>query len=234
MTLDPPGPLALWTNQYLISERLLARVGLQISTEVLNNCQLHFIDMFWKLVQVTCIQNTIYSINCKSAHLKTRCLEVLNNHWKVKKVWLRYLCWKLFQRLFYCFPASWLAKVESSQKSNGMWFFRHFFAPYLFNRSRNNRRGKLHSKSWRKKMFRKPHLKLLRWCSVRGTNKSFIEICLLTTAVFNSQPNIWVILINSNNYSLGMQKVFVSRTMHYPVMNNSLGYTIVLLMICNI
>ena len=23
-----------------------------------------------------------------------------------------------------------MAKVESSQKSNGMWFFRHFFAPY--------------------------------------------------------------------------------------------------------
>ena len=30
--------------------------------------------------------------------------------------------WKLLQGLFYCFPAPRLAKVESSQKSNGMWF----------------------------------------------------------------------------------------------------------------
>ena len=52
-----------------------------------------------------------------------------------------------------------------------MWFFRHFFAPYLFHRSRNNRRDKLRSKFWREKMFRKPHLKLLRWFSVYGTNK---------------------------------------------------------------
>ena len=57
------------------------------------------------------------------------------------------------------------AKVESSQKLNGH-FFRHFFAPYLFHRSRNNRRDKLRSKFWREKMLRKPHLKLLR------TNKS--------------------------------------------------------------
>ena len=40
--------------------------------------------------------------------------------------------------------------------------FQTFFAPYLFHRSRNNRRDKLHSKFWREKMFRKPHLKLLR------------------------------------------------------------------------
>ena len=36
---------------------------------------------------------------------------------------------KLLQRLFYCFPAPWLAKVESSQKLNRMWFFRHFSRP---------------------------------------------------------------------------------------------------------
>ena len=37
-----------------------------------------------------------------------------------------------------------------------------FFAPYLLHNSRNNRRFKLRSKFWREKMFRKPHLKLLR------------------------------------------------------------------------
>ena len=36
-------------------------------------------------------------------------------------------------------PALSLAKVESSQKSNGMWFFRHFFAPFLFHHSKTNR-----------------------------------------------------------------------------------------------
>ena len=56
-----------------------------------------------------------------------------------------------------------------------MWFFRHFFAPYLFHRSRNNRRDKLRSMFWREKMFRKPHLKLLRWFSVHGTNKISIS-----------------------------------------------------------
>ena len=52
--------------------------------------------------------------------------------------------------------------------------FQTFFAPYLFHRSRNYRRDKLRSKFWREKMFRKPHLKLLRWCSVRETNKSHV------------------------------------------------------------
>ena len=76
----------------------------------------------------------------------------------------QYICWfhgSSFRGLSIVFPAPWLAKVESSQKWNGMWFSRHFFAPYLFHRSRNNRRYKLHSKFWREKMFRKPHLKLL-------------------------------------------------------------------------
>ena len=45
-------------------------------------------------------------------------------------------------------------------------FSRH----YLFNRSRNNWRDKLRSKFWRGKIFRKPHLKLIRWFSVHGTN----------------------------------------------------------------
>ena len=48
-----------------------------------------------------------------------------------------------------------MAKVESSQKSNGTWFFRHFFAPYLFDRSRNNRRYKQPSKFWREKNVQK-------------------------------------------------------------------------------
>ena len=80
-----------------------------------------------------------------------------------------------FKAFSIVFPAPWLAKVESSQKSNGMWFFRHFFAPYLFHRSRSNRRDKLRSKVWREKMFGKPHLKLLRWCSVHGTNSVEVD-----------------------------------------------------------
>ena len=58
------------------------------------------------------------------------------------------LCWfhgSSFIGFSIIFPTPWLAKVESSQKSNGVWFFRHFFAPYLFDRSRNNRRDKLSS-----------------------------------------------------------------------------------------
>ena len=69
-------------------------------------------------------------------------------------------CWfhgSSFKGYSIVFPAPWLAKVELSQKSNGMWFLRHFFAPYLFHRSENNRRDKLRSKFWREKMFRKPH-----------------------------------------------------------------------------
>ena len=67
-------------------------------------------------------------------------------------------CWfhgSSFKGFSIVFPAPWLAKVESSQKSNGMWFFRHFFAPYLFDRSRNNRRYKQPSRFSREKMFRK-------------------------------------------------------------------------------
>ena len=89
------------------------------------------------------------------------------------------------------FPAPWLAKVESSQKSNGMWFFRQFFAPYLFDRRRNNSRDKLRSKFWPEKMFRKPHLKLLRRCLVRGTNKYFSQI----------GPKIW-----RSNFDLNRQQ----------------------------
>ena len=50
--------------------------------------------------------------------------------------------------------------------------FRPFFEPYLFDRSRNNRRYKQPSKFWREKIFRKPHFKLLRWFLVHGTNKT--------------------------------------------------------------
>ena len=84
-------------------------------------------------------------------------------------------CWfhgSSFKGFSIVFPAPWLAKVESSQKSNGMWFLRHFFAPFLSHRSKNNRLDKLRSTFWREKMFRKPHLKLLRWFSVHGTNKN--------------------------------------------------------------
>ena len=52
-------------------------------------------------------------------------------------------CWfhgSSFKGFSIVFPAPLLAKVESSQKLTGMWFFRHFFAPFLFHRSRNNSR----------------------------------------------------------------------------------------------
>ena len=87
-------------------------------------------------------------------------------------------CWfhgSSFKGFPIVFPVPWLAKVESSQKSNGMWFFRHCFAQYLFHPSRNNRCHKQRSKFWREKMFRKPHLKLLRWCLVRDTNQYDFE-----------------------------------------------------------
>ena len=92
--------------------------------------------------------------------------------------------WKLLKGFSIVFPAPWLAEVESSQKSNRMRFCKHLFAPYLFHRSRNNRRAKLRSKFWREKMFRKSHLKLLRRCSVRGTNKNSAQCQALMADIF--------------------------------------------------
>ena len=94
-------------------------------------------------------------------------------NWIFRLIFLELYCWfhgSSFKGFSIVFPAPLLAKVESSQKSNGMWFFRHFFAPFLFHRSRNNRRYNQPSKFWREKMSRKPHLKLLRWFLVDGTN----------------------------------------------------------------
>ena len=48
--------------------------------------------------------------------------------------------------------------ASSSQKSNGKWFFRHFFAPYLFHRTRSNRHDKLRSKFWRERNVQKTTL----------------------------------------------------------------------------
>ena len=98
------------------------------------------------------------------------------------------------------FPAPWLGKVESSQKSNGMWFFRHFLAPNFFHCNRNNRRDKLRSKFWREKMFRKPHLKLLRWFSVHGTN----DVWNLTSTVTEFSPccsHLWAFTFIFLQYS---------------------------------
>ena len=78
--------------------------------------------------------------------------------------------WKLRQRFSIVFPAPWLAEVSKVEWNV---VFQTFFAPYLFYRSRNYSHDKLRSKFWREKMFRKPHLKLLRWCSVLGTNKKY-------------------------------------------------------------
>ena len=50
--------------------------------------------------------------------------------------------------------------------------FQTFFIPYLFDRSRNNRCYKQPSKFWHEEMFRKPHLKLLRWFLVDWTNNN--------------------------------------------------------------
>ena len=60
-------------------------------------------------------------------------------------------CWCHNKGFSIVFRDHLLAKVESSQKSIGMWFFRHSFAPYLFHHGRNNRLGRLRSKFWRKK-----------------------------------------------------------------------------------
>ena len=80
--------------------------------------------------------------------------------------------------------------------------FQTFFAPYLFHRSRNNGRDKLRSKFWREKLFRKPHLKLLGWCSVRGTNninklplnkiccKTWLQSPMPTVCLRFAQPGI--------------------------------------------
>ena len=117
-----------------------------------------------------------------------------DNKHKFLKSYHTLFCWfdgSSFKGFSIVFPALWLAKVESSQKSNGMWFFRHSFAPYLFHRSRNNRRDKLRSKFWPEKMFSKPHLKLLRWCSVRGTNNFTHQFCSTDTwtVTFNNCSN---------------------------------------------
>ena len=83
--------------------------------------------------------------------------------------------------LFFLLPDCWIiSKVEWNVVSQT------FFAPYLLHRSRNNRRDKLRSKFWREKMFRKPHLKLLRWFSVHGTNNNCVLriVSLILTCCF--------------------------------------------------
>ena len=60
--------------------------------------------------------------------------------------------------LFFLLP-DWL---KLNHLKSGMGGFRRFFVSYLFHRSRNNRRDKLRSKFWCEKMFRQPHLKLLK------------------------------------------------------------------------
>ena len=64
------------------------------------------------------------------------------------------ICWfhgSFFKGFSIVFPAPQLAKVKSSENSNGMSFCRHFFSPYLFYRCRNNRRDKQRNKFWREK-----------------------------------------------------------------------------------
>ena len=110
---------------------------------------------------------------CCTFERRSRCNETFVMHdcfisrskSRVQCVNLKYLPTKLFEICWFhgssfksfsiVFPAPWLAKVESSQKSNGMWFFRDFFAPFLFDHSRNNRRDKLRSKFWREKNVQK-------------------------------------------------------------------------------
>ena len=41
------------------------------------------------------------------------------------------ICGSSFKGFSIAVLVVWLAKVESSQKSNRTWFFGHFFAPYL-------------------------------------------------------------------------------------------------------
>ena len=119
------------------------------------------------------LENSWIFANC--AVERINCIEELMaaSYWRFTEISFRY-CWfhgSSLKGFSIVCPAPWLANVESSQKLNGMWFFIHFFASYLFHRSRNNRRDKQRSKFWRKNMFRKSHLTLLRWFSVHGTNK---------------------------------------------------------------
>ena len=82
-------------------------------------------------------------------------------------------CWfhrSSFKGFSIVFPVFWLANVESSQKSNRMWFSGHFVAPYLFHGKKRTIRVTNYATSFgAKKVFRKPSLKLLRWLLIRGT-----------------------------------------------------------------
>ena len=85
--------------------------------------------------------------------------------------WNLLVPWKLLQRLFYCFPAPRLAKVESSQKSNGIYVFRHFSRHICSTIAESIGLTNYAASFDAKKMFRKPKLKMLKWLSIHGTNK---------------------------------------------------------------
>ena len=173
----------LKTRLRLLCNKYQWHSSLNLASQQLKLCNIFIFGMAYFRASRTFLKSYGISQFCWTGLLLLR----------MRKKDLCWFSWKLLQRLFYCFPAPWLAKVESPQKSNGMWFFGHFFAPYLFHRSRNNRRDKLRSKFWREKMFRKPHLKLLRWCSVRGTNKS----CSVEWFPYNHNVSV-----NSKRYHL--------------------------------
>ena len=84
------------------------------------------------------------------------------------------ICWfhgSSFKVFSIVFPLFWLAKVESSQKSNRTWYFGHFFAPICSAVTETIRVTNYATSFGAEKMFRKPSLKLLRWFLIRGTNK---------------------------------------------------------------
>ena len=67
-----------------------------------------------------------------------------------------------------------------------MWFFRHFFAPYLFHRSINNGRDKLRSKFWREKNVQKTTFKAAEMM-LGSWNQQYLSIYVwLLYVIFSS------------------------------------------------
>ena len=83
-------------------------------------------------------------------------------------------CWfhgSSFKGFSIVFPAPRLAEVESSQKSNGIYVFRHFSRHSCSTIAESIGLTNYAASFDAKKMFRKPKLKMLKWLSVHGTNK---------------------------------------------------------------
>ena len=82
-------------------------------------------------------------------------------------------CWfhgSSFKGFSIVFPVFWLAKFESSQKSNRMWFFGDLLHHICSALTETIWVTNYATSFGAKKMFRKPSSKLLRWFLIRETN----------------------------------------------------------------